>query len=236
MKTRSSSAKMPGRPIRSVIERKVVSGRAPLIIDASSKLASVARRTEDISRKVSGTKFTPSMTIIPHMEYTLIADRRTECVLQSGIDRPRASENEEPCDDMKDVGDTERDDRAQHDVLPPRRVRPFDETACHPESQGDDRGANGIDRGIDERGQKEATREQRLVITEREIAHGAVGTRRVKTHIDQKKRRRNNQDREDDTKQQDERENWSFLGLARTADCRAISAASVTSNSVAIRS
>ena len=68
MTTSSSSARMPGRPMRSVMARNVRNGPAPLIIAASSNEASVERNTADISRKVSGAKPTPSIRNIPHME------------------------------------------------------------------------------------------------------------------------------------------------------------------------
>ena len=68
MPTSSISASTPGRPSRSVIERKVFSGPAPAISAASSNEASVERSTADISRKVSGAKPTPSTRIMPHIE------------------------------------------------------------------------------------------------------------------------------------------------------------------------
>ena len=54
--------------MRRVTLPKARTGLAPDIIAASSKEASVERSTEDISRKVSGTKPMPSISIMPQSE------------------------------------------------------------------------------------------------------------------------------------------------------------------------
>ena len=57
-----------GSDMRRVTLPKALRGLAPDIMAASSKEASVERRTDDISRKVSGTKPMPSISIMPQSE------------------------------------------------------------------------------------------------------------------------------------------------------------------------
>ena len=68
MKISSIRAMIPGIASLTVMWRKVWEMPAPLIIDASSKEASVERNTDDSSRNARGAKPTPSIRIMPHME------------------------------------------------------------------------------------------------------------------------------------------------------------------------
>ena len=54
--------------MRSVTRQNARIGLAPAMMAASSNEASIERNTADISRKVSGTKPTPSISAMPHIE------------------------------------------------------------------------------------------------------------------------------------------------------------------------
>ncbi len=54
--------------MRSVTGQKARNGLAPAMMAASSNDASIERKTADIRRKVRGTKPTPSISAMPHIE------------------------------------------------------------------------------------------------------------------------------------------------------------------------
>jgi len=107
---------------------------------------------------------------------------------------------------VKNVGNPQRDDRAEEDPLTPRGISPLDDQRLrYAEKQGDDGRSQRIDDRVDERREEETLGEEALVILQREFAQRSVRIAHMQTDIDKEPRRRNDQKRENDRQRQNER-------------------------------
>ena len=94
----------------------------------------------------------------------LLRDERDDVV-----DRPRASQQQEPCDGVENVRNAEREDRSEECQIAAGRVGPLHDQRLHrADHDRDDGGAEAVDDGVVEARQEETSGEQVLVEAQRE--------------------------------------------------------------------
>ncbi len=119
-----------------------------------------------------------------------------EPIVQQRVDRPGFAEQQQPGDDVEDIGNAERDDRGQIEDLPAWRIGPLGKPGLRrADHQREQRRAQRIEHAVEQRRPERAAAEDRGEVPKGEGAEAAARIELMHARIGQEHERRNDRRR-----------------------------------------